>query len=72
MAILISKFRIDYSDLIIITDANDAPKTKTHTWFENMIRPFRQPSGNGMNRYSFIFLVNFNDTNNMSRLQGLT
>ncbi|EFX79453.1 hypothetical protein DAPPUDRAFT_319556 [Daphnia pulex] len=47
MAILLSKFRIDYSDLVIITDVDEAPKSKTKKWFDGLIRPFLQPGTNG-------------------------
>ncbi|EFX60760.1 hypothetical protein DAPPUDRAFT_70722, partial [Daphnia pulex] len=46
MTVLLSKFRIDYSDLVIISYANAAPKSKTKEWFDSLIRPFRQ-SGEG-------------------------
>ena len=42
MTVLLSKFRIDYSDLFIITDANTPPRDKTRRWFESLIRPFTQ------------------------------
>lgn len=47
MAILLSKFRIDYSDLVIISDANRPPKAKTKEWFNGIIRPFKLPKPNG-------------------------
>ena len=47
MAILLSKFRIDYSDLVIITDVDEAPESKTKKWFDGLIRPFLQPGTNG-------------------------
>lgn len=47
MAILLSKFRIDYSDLVIISDVNKAPKERTKQWFDGLIRPFLNPEGNG-------------------------
>ncbi|XP_057373614.1 bumetanide-sensitive sodium-(potassium)-chloride cotransporter-like isoform X1 [Daphnia carinata] len=47
MAVLLSKFRIDYSDLVIISYTNTAPKSKTKTWFDGIIRPFLQPRTNG-------------------------
>lgn len=48
MAVLLSKFRIDYSDLVIISDFNEAPKTKTRKWFDNLIRPLLRPDENGI------------------------
>ncbi|XP_046450812.1 solute carrier family 12 member 3-like isoform X3 [Daphnia pulex] len=47
MAILLSKFRIDYSDLVIITDADEAPKEKTKKWFDNILQPALQSGTNG-------------------------
>lgn len=47
MAVLLSKFRIDYSDLVIISDVDEAPKKKTKKWFDSVIRPFLQPEPNG-------------------------
>jgi hypothetical protein len=47
MTVLLSKFRIDYSDLVIISYANAAPKSKTKEWFDSLIRPFQQ-SGEGL------------------------
>ncbi len=48
MAILLSKFRIDYSDLVIINDADEAPKEKTKKWFNGIIQPLLQPGTNGL------------------------
>lgn len=48
MAVLLSKFRIDYSDLVIISYTNTAPKNKTKTWFDGIVRPFLQPGTNGL------------------------
>ncbi len=48
MAILLSKFRIDYSDLVIINDADEAPKEKTKKWFNGIIQPLLQPETNGL------------------------
>jgi len=48
MAILLSKFRIDYSDLVIINDADEAPKDKTKKWFDGIIQPLLQPGTNGL------------------------
>ncbi|XP_046651512.1 solute carrier family 12 member 3-like isoform X1 [Daphnia pulicaria] len=47
MAVLLSKFRIDYSDLVIISDVDEAPKKKTKKWFDGLIRPFLEPRTNG-------------------------
>ena len=48
MAVLLSKFRIDYSDLVIISDVDEAPKSKTKKWFDGIIRPYLQPSAHGI------------------------
>ena len=42
MAALLAKFRISYSDLVIIsTDVNQkAPKESTKLWFDGLIRHF--------------------------------
>lgn len=48
MAVLLSKFRIDYSDLVIISDVDEAPKKKTQKWFDGIIQPFLQPGLNGI------------------------
>ncbi|XP_057374572.1 LOW QUALITY PROTEIN: bumetanide-sensitive sodium-(potassium)-chloride cotransporter-like [Daphnia carinata] len=46
MTMLLSKFRIDYSDLVIITDVDEPPKSKTKKWFDGLIRPFLQSGTN--------------------------
>ncbi|XP_032780017.2 bumetanide-sensitive sodium-(potassium)-chloride cotransporter isoform X2 [Daphnia magna] len=46
MAMLLSKFRIDYSDLVIITDVDVPPKSKTKKWFDDLIRPLLQSANN--------------------------
>ncbi len=51
MAILLSKFRIDYSDLVIITDADEAPKEKTKKWFDNILQPALKSGINGLPYY---------------------
>jgi solute carrier family 12 sodium/potassium/chloride transporter 2 len=48
MTILLSKFRIDYSDLVIINDADEAPKEKTKKWFNGIIQPLLKPGTNGL------------------------
>lgn len=40
MAALLDKFRINYADLVVITDLNKVPKDSTKTWFDCLIRPF--------------------------------
>ncbi len=52
MAVLLSKFRIDYSDLVIISDVDEAPKHKTQKWFDGIIRPFLQPNTSGIQHFN--------------------
>jgi solute carrier family 12 sodium/potassium/chloride transporter 2 len=58
MAILLSKFRIDYSDLVIINDADEAPKEKTKKWFNGIIQSLLQPGTNGLH-YNIHLVVKF-------------
>lgn len=37
MAALLSKFRIAYSDLVVITDLSKEPKQSTRMWFARLI-----------------------------------
>lgn len=48
MAVLLSKFRIDYSDLVIISDIDETPKKRTIKWFNDIIEPFLQPNAIGI------------------------
>ncbi|KAM4708087.1 solute carrier family 12 member 2 isoform 1-T2 [Discoglossus pictus] len=41
MATLLSKFRIDFSDIMVLGDINTKPKKETVAAFEEMIEPFR-------------------------------
>ncbi|KAM7077833.1 LOW QUALITY PROTEIN: solute carrier family 12 member 2-like [Ciconia maguari] len=41
MATLLSKFRIDFSDITVLEDINTKPKTENIAAFEEMIEPFR-------------------------------
>nr|XP_033784861.1 solute carrier family 12 member 2 [Geotrypetes seraphini] len=41
MATLLSKFRIDFSDIMVLGDINTKPKKANVTAFEEMIEPFR-------------------------------
>lgn len=43
MAALLSKFRIDYSDVITIPDVQKSPQRETKEKFNDMIAKFRQP-----------------------------
>lgn len=47
MAVLLSKFRIDYSDLVIISDISEPPKNRTKQWFDGIVHPFLLPRTNG-------------------------
>lgn len=38
MAAMLSKFRIDYSDVIVITDIVKKPDDTTRVWFDNLIK----------------------------------
>ena len=40
MAALLDKFRVNYTELVVITDMNDEPKDTTKAWFDNLIRDF--------------------------------
>ena len=40
MAELLTKFRINYSDLIMLPDIDKSPKESTKTWFEGLFRHF--------------------------------
>lgn len=72
MAALLNKFRIDYSDLIVITDLNKPPKESTRNWFDGLIRPFirrEELSGNTDNLKrtptNFNYSINKRDINNL-------
>ncbi|KAK2709719.1 hypothetical protein QYM36_013406 [Artemia franciscana] len=45
MAALLSKFRIDYSDVIAVSDVNRSPSEETKQWFNDLIKPSLQASG---------------------------
>lgn len=47
MAVLLSKFRIDYSDLVIISDIDEPPKKKTKQWFHGVVHKFLESKTNG-------------------------
>lgn len=47
MAEMLAKFRIDYSDLIMIPDYNKKPQETTVNYFESIIANFRS-EGNDM------------------------
>ena len=40
MAELLSRFRINYSDLVMVPDMDKPPKETTKTWFDSLIRQF--------------------------------
>lgn len=49
MTVLLSKFRIDYTDLVIISDVDEPPKNTTRKWFNGILSPFLQAnSSDGM------------------------
>lgn len=37
MAFLLSKFRIDYCDLVVITDLDVPPAESSHEWFNSLV-----------------------------------
>ncbi|MEE6487178.1 hypothetical protein FKM82_014825 [Ascaphus truei] len=41
MASLLSKFRIDYSDIVIIGDINNEPRQESMKSFQDLIEPYR-------------------------------
>jgi solute carrier family 12 sodium/potassium/chloride transporter 2 len=41
LAGLLSKFRIDYSDVVIVSDIHTKAKESTRKEFESLIQPFR-------------------------------
>lgn len=45
LAALLSKFRIDYSDVVIISDVNKKAMDSTRKEFETFIEPFRVEDG---------------------------
>lgn len=40
MAAMLSKFRIDYSDVIVITDITEKPSENTRRYFESLTQQF--------------------------------
>lgn len=47
MASLLAKFRIDYSDLLIIPDITKKPHDNTRAFFETLLTDFRVPLVDG-------------------------
>ena len=54
MAALLGKFRIDYQDLVIITDANDAPSDTTKCWFDSIMRNFARADSAASGRQAHV------------------
>lgn len=54
MAEMLAKFRIDYSDLIMIPDYNKKPQETTVNYFESIIANFRS-EGNGMKGITYCY-----------------
>ncbi len=47
MAALLTKLRIEYSDLVVITNRlSEPPSESTTNWFNGVIRPFSDRTGN--------------------------
>ena len=42
MAALLSKFRIGYSDLVVLSDLDAQPEECTKSWFDDLIRNFER------------------------------
>ena len=50
MAAMLSKFRIDYSDVIVITDINKKPAENTRAHFDGLVNKFvKNEDGQGWN-----------------------
>jgi solute carrier family 12 sodium/potassium/chloride transporter 2 len=47
MAALLSKFRIDYSDVIVISDVQKKAQDSTKEYFNSLIEPFRSADAGG-------------------------
>lgn len=58
MASLLSKFRIDYSDLKVIPDITKKPFDESIKYFENLIKDVMTPDGEedsyGGKKYNFV------------------
>lgn len=57
MASLLAKFRIDYSDLQLISDITKKPQESTIRYFKDMIKEFMQPDEETNGLYISILLV---------------
>jgi solute carrier family 12 (sodium/potassium/chloride transporter), member 2 len=54
MAAMLTKFRIDYSDVIVITDIIKKPQESTRNWFDNLVKDFvKDENGQGKMPVSF-------------------
>ena len=54
MAAMLTKFCIDYSDVIVITDIVKKPQEATHNWFDNLVKDFvKNANGQGKMPVSF-------------------
>ena len=69
MTALLDKFRINYSDLIVIDDVNDEPKVTTKDWFDSIVRTepdlVRRATGSGTERSSNTITIIFDDNNSL-------
>ena len=45
MAAMLSKFRIDYSDVIVITDITKKPADSTRAYFDSITKQFMKNEG---------------------------
>lgn len=60
MASLLSKFRIDYSALKMISDITKKPKDSTLAYFDKLIAPFRTEDSNDACECKSFFLLRIN------------
>lgn len=62
MASLLAKFRIDYSDLQVVSDITSKPLDCTQQFFDSLIADFRKPASKdfstGKNLLFLIFILN--------------
>jgi len=64
MAAMLSKFRIDYSDVIVITDITKKPQQSTREYFNSMTKKFVETDGNTEPRISEGELLALRDKSN--------
>ena len=57
LAGLLSKFRIDYSDVVIISDIHKKAKESTRKEFENLIQQFRVKNRDNADNFKGMLLT---------------